>query len=698
MTFNYSHVQIIIILISLILGYVVWTYNSKSYLNKILTLIIICILLIEMSHFFYLRREETPYLHATIILGSLGISFFSPFFYILSLYYPIKKNFKMRDLIVVYSLALVFSLFIIVSFPKSYMINQVQLPINLKDISLKELPLLFVLLYFLLTSFSLILLILATRNLFFCFQSKLIPYEKRTVLLLIIVGVPFAFLLSVVSVINYFFSIPFPWIEFFFGAFTLFIVVLIFRFHLIDFKRFIFGLIFYPSLIAILVFIYITLIVKNQHKIAQILMLKGSVVFILEVFIIYMIITTITRLLRNYLARRKVFLTSLSSVGNIESLEYLSYATTLKDLARRLVETFRKHSKIETLYLLHLNGESDLLTSVNSSSQPLEISVNDEIITALTKLNRGVTLEELLIHLNSRDSIKKLYNMGVNLILPIAREKEIIALLLLPMPGFLQRWSYDDINALNFLKIAIPSLIGRCVMYENERELEKHQYRMEQLMVMGEMASGIAHEIRNPLSIIATSVETIVKGDVSEDEKRLMLQYIQEETNRINILANKLLGINFVRNPNFSSVDLGQIIVKLKNFLAYKLKDSNIQLVIHKGKEIVLYSDADTLFQIFLNLVLNAIEALKKSGRIAIDYIKKSSVVEIFVSDNGPGIPPSLRNKIFEPFFTTKKKGSGLGLTVTKKLVESLFGTIELTNAEGGACFKLSLPLLPKSE
>ena len=109
MELTYSHIQTVIILINITVGYVVWTYNSKSYLNRILAFIILCILFIDLSFLFYLKIEGERYLRTTIILGSLGISFFPPLFYTLSLYYPIKKGFKSGHLCMVYGIALILS-------------------------------------------------------------------------------------------------------------------------------------------------------------------------------------------------------------------------------------------------------------------------------------------------------------------------------------------------------------------------------------------------------------------------------------------------------------------------------------------------------------------------------------------------------------------------------------------------------------
>ena len=312
----------------------------------------------------------------------------------------------------------------------------------------------------------------------------------------------------------------------------------------------------------------------------------------------------------------------------------------------------------------------------------------------LEGLDRGVTLEELLILMNHRQDLSRLYDAGFDLVIPVMRRGEIIALILVPRRGLIQRWSGEDIAALDFIRITLPSLIERCAMYENEKELEKHQYRMEQLMVMAQMASGLAHEIRNPLSIISTSVETIMRDGVSGEDRDKMLRYIQEETERINILANKLLSVKFQKTPELENVDLGRLLGRLKTFLKYKLKDRNVVFRVMHDRPFTLYTDATILFQALLNLVLNAIEALPGGGTVTISYAADAASCSIQVQDDGPGIPEKVRSHVFEPFFTTKKQGSGLGLTVTKKLIENLFGSIELAPSRQGACFRVILPIL----
>ncbi len=697
MSINYFHIQTIIILVSLTIGYVVWTYNSKSSLNRILTLIIICVLLVDISLLLQMKENREQFLYPIVILGSLGISFFTPLFHTLSLYYPIKKGVRRKLQVAIYLVSLCLSVLIIVSFPQRYIVEKIAIPTRLSEISLKNLPLTFVLLYFLLTSFSIFLLFLATKNFLSSFSSQIIPYEKNTVRMLVVVGTPLAYLLSIVDVVNYFFNIPFPWMGFFLGLFTLFIVVLIFRFHLVDMRRLLGGILFFPALIAILVFIYISVILKNQEKIANMVALPVSITLIVEVFVIYLAVSTLKRLLDIPFIKRRFPQVSTFRETNIEPLEYLSYSLTVENLFIRLKEVFHDYAKIHNVFFLILDREKNMFLNADRH-QSLSLRANRELINVLLKINRGVTLEELLIYMNEREQLEKLHAYGVNLVLPITRRSEVVALILLPKRSIFRRWSYDDICSLNYLRVIMPALIDRCKMYENEKEIEKHEYRMEQAIVVGQMASGLAHEIRNPLSIISTSVETILGDGIAEEDRDKMLRYIHEEANRIDILAEKLLSLSFHRKPDFQNTDMVSVFNKLKTFLAYKLKDKHIEFTVSNNGPCVLYSDPNLLFQVFLNLSLNSIDAIKGGGRISVDYTVANGQVTVIFSDSGSGIPQKYHTRIFEPFFTMKKDGSGLGLTVSKNLVERLYGSLEFIAKKQGACFKMTFPVVKVKE
>lgn len=689
MSFDYSHLQIIICVVTLTLGYLVWTYNAQNYLNRILSLIILCFLLIDISLFLNLRPKR--FLNASIITGSLGISFFAPLFYTLSLFYPRKKSFKGSRLWAIFILTAVFSILMVAFFPRSDVNPGDVIPVERLSISFKNIPFVFLTLYFLLTLYSLFFLFLAGRNFLLASRERVIKYEKNTILLLLSIGVPFGYVLSTVSLINYFFVIPFPWLGILLGAFSFFLVILIFRFHLVDFRRFVYGIVIYPSFIGVLVFIYSVFVLKNHDQISSTLGIPESITLILEAFLIYLVASTIRRFLNISTLRRRFKVLSSSRLYMVEPLEYLSYAYSLEELYGRLKEVMDNYFGISDIYLLLIDEERMEFQSIGKTVD-FKIDPDSEILKALAKIGRGVTLEELSIYLNERKEIVKLNEFGISLILPVLKDNRVFALLLLPRLGLMKNWSYDDISTLNNLRVLLPALITRSLMYEHEKMIEKHQMRMEQLNVMAQMASGLAHEIRNPLSIIVTSVETLLKNEIPEEDKKKMLEFILEETNRINIMLNKILSLNFEVKAEIKPVDIQETFKRLKAFLQYKLKDRKIDYEIKNTQSLTIHTDENMLFQILLNLSLNSIEAISNGGRISIDYRKKGNRVQIYFYDNGPGIPQELREKIFEPFFTTKRSGSGLGLTVTKKLVEKLQGNFELIEAEKGCNFLIEIP------
>jgi signal transduction histidine kinase len=693
---QYFHVQFVIILISITIGYVVWTYNSKSHLNRLLTLIIICVLINDISLLLQLKADRDRYTYWIIVLGSIGISFFTPLFYTLSLYYPTRRSFDRKHLTAIYVLAFVFCALIVSFFPEHLITDKLPFPATIRRIAEVKLPLPFLLLFFFLTSYSVLLLVLTLRNFLASLSGEIIPYEKNSVRLLIAVGSPLAYLLTIVDVVNYFFNIPFPWIGFFLGFFTLFIVVLVLRFHLVDMKRLLNGILFYPAIIAILVFIYISVLLRNQESIARMLDLPVNIALLLEVFIIYLAVTTMRRFFDfSFLTTLRLPIVSSfrTRSNSLAPLEFLSYAQTVQDLHARVREVFRTYHKLDGAHLLLREKGMRRFSSSGMSGRDgtVRIEITRELLVVLHKLDRGITLEELLIHINTREDIRALHWMGMNLILPIIRGDDIMALILLPKRSVFERWSYDEIRSLNYLRFALPALIDRCDMYEKEKEIEKHEFRMEQMMVMGQLASGLAHEIRNPLSIISTSVETILKGRIPEQDRQKMLRYIQEETDRINILAEKLLSINSQPKPQFEEVELAAVFSKLQTFVSYKLREKSIAFEVKKNAPLRIYSDPDILFQIFLNLSLNSIEALTAEGSIRIDYGYEGDAVFVYHRDDGPGIPREYRDSVFEPFFTTKREGSGLGLTVSRKLVEQLHGSLELVPSRKGTVFKITL-------
>jgi signal transduction histidine kinase len=225
--------------------------------------------------------------------------------------------------------------------------------------------------------------------------------------------------------------------------------------------------------------------------------------------------------------------------------------------------------------------------------------------------------------------------------------------------------------------------------------------RTEQLRVCGEMAAGLAHEIRNPLTGMKVSIEVLLSElNIEERDKEVLLKVIEQIRN-IELLMKNLL--NYARpvaaqpvrfNINKILEKTIYFIEKHPSFISGNPRKQLIRELDDALPEIV--GDPQQLQQVFLNILLNAADAVQEGGTITIKTVhgKQAKTVTIVLQDTGKGIPEELMEKIFQPFFTTKGKGTGLGLAVSKRIVEEHGGSIAVSNnVSGGVTFAITLPV-----
>lgn len=214
------------------------------------------------------------------------------------------------------------------------------------------------------------------------------------------------------------------------------------------------------------------------------------------------------------------------------------------------------------------------------------------------------------------------------------------------------------------------------------------------LAVVGEMAAIMAHEVRTPLGILQTTAQMLQwEKDLSADGQE-MTQMIVEESARLNRLISALLDCARPRPPNMQAKDLHKIIQRVVDLLGNQAGKKSIQIDWPSPPEaIIIECDEELLVQVFLNLILNAIQLLAVGGQIRVRTQQEASSINISIEDNGPGIPTENYARLFDPFFTTREGGIGLGLTVTQQIISVHSGLISACRSElGGACFNLQLP------
>jgi signal transduction histidine kinase len=242
--------------------------------------------------------------------------------------------------------------------------------------------------------------------------------------------------------------------------------------------------------------------------------------------------------------------------------------------------------------------------------------------------------------------------------------------------------------------------------------LKEHQMKIQQaerLAAVGELAAGLAHEVKNPLAGIKVSIEVLKNElDVAQEDKEIFLRIINE-INRIESLLKNMLNYARPSKPVPESVNISEILENIIQMSVYSLKSPNETSRVTKDINFVkdfasdfpkIYADPGQMQQVFLNLILNAIDSINEKGTISIKTARTTDEsLQIQISDTGKGIAPEILVNVFNPFFTTKSKGMGLGLAICKRLVEQNHGTIGVfNNPEGGTTFVITLPEQQETE
>ncbi|HEY6391966.1 MAG TPA: ATP-binding protein [Bryobacteraceae bacterium] len=245
--------------------------------------------------------------------------------------------------------------------------------------------------------------------------------------------------------------------------------------------------------------------------------------------------------------------------------------------------------------------------------------------------------------------------------------------------------------------------IGRLIIFDDitdRDELERRLVQADKLSSIGLLAAGVAHEVNTPLAVISTYAQVLAKQISGDDQKSKLLDKIAKQTFRASEIVNSLLSFSRTSPTEFVEVDVNRVIQETLNLIEHQLEKSNIKVELDLQQALGgVKGNSGKLQQVFLNLFLNARDAMESGGTLAVRTRCEEGFARIDVVDSGQGIPPEHMARIYDPFFTTKgaKKGTGLGLSVTYGIVREHGGTIEVDSRPGaGARFHVELPLARK--
>jgi two-component system, NtrC family, sensor histidine kinase HydH len=231
---------------------------------------------------------------------------------------------------------------------------------------------------------------------------------------------------------------------------------------------------------------------------------------------------------------------------------------------------------------------------------------------------------------------------------------------------------------------------------QEQKRLEEQLQQSEKLASIGQMVATIAHEIRNPLGIVRSSAEVLAKKTNPDPSKiQKLSRIIVEEATRLSSILTDFLDFARPRSPNPKAIDVRDVIARVRNNLEEEIQARRIQWLDQQlnGVHPIIMGDSDLLYQAFLNVAMNAFEAMKDGGTLTISVSQEASKIRVDFADDGHGIREDDLPKIFTPFFTTHEMGTGLGLSVVHNIIIAHGGEVSVRSREGGGAeFTISLP------
>jgi len=220
---------------------------------------------------------------------------------------------------------------------------------------------------------------------------------------------------------------------------------------------------------------------------------------------------------------------------------------------------------------------------------------------------------------------------------------------------------------------------------EERKRLEDQLLEAERLAALGRMVASVSHEVKTPLGIIRSTGELLASQMEAADPSRKLTGIIVEECNRLNRIVTEFLDFARPQAPRPRPCQVGQLLKRNLEALGPELEKQGIKLVETLVEGPTIQADPDLLYRAFLNVLVNSVQAMPKGGQLRVSAwpLGDSQGCRIEIFDTGPGIPPEVQDRVFEPFFTLKEKGSGLGLSIVKSIIEGHGGRIDIISTPG---------------
>ena len=378
-------------------------------------------------------------------------------------------------------------------------------------------------------------------------------------------------------------------------------------------------------------------------------------------------------------------------------------------LIKNVIATIRQLCPVDAIYVFLLDRNTGKYKTLDTSDKPMAISFSekDRLVKWLS-----VNEKELVVSPNpdivsylAPEEKAILQQLQTEFVYPLIIMNRISGMVMLGNKTNGQPFTQVDADTLSLFFNQAAFAIEHAMLYEHLTERIKKMYRADRLATLGELAAGAAHEIRNPLTSINSSIQYLSKDYATDTAKSAMIQEILTEVERINKIVQGLLSFARPSVLNQTAVSLEQLINQTLLLIKTNLKKQRIEIQFEYFTDnTTIQGDAEQLKQVFLNILINAIEAMKDNEpdkpRIIIISIEIGAMIDlasryliVSFEDTGKGISENDIENVFNPFFTTKEDGTGLGLAICYGIIDRHQGEIEVKSLAGrGAVVQIKLP------
>ena len=383
----------------------------------------------------------------------------------------------------------------------------------------------------------------------------------------------------------------------------------------------------------------------------------------------------------------------------------------LQSLSKRIIDTITQTMGVEKASLFLLNeekGEYYLYESKNIKIDPaVSLFPKGDPLPHFLRETGEIIVREELIKAGRVPELSSIINkmslLDAEVTIPLVSRSQLIGMINLSHKFNKDIYSQEDIELLSTLANETAIAIENARLYEDLKKSKSYMRRADRLASLGTLTAGLAHEIRNPLVAIKTFTQLLPERLEDEEFRRHFLSIASGEVDRISSLVNELLEFARTSDPKLEMQDVNGILDGMILLISTESKKKHVEIVKDYGQDLPLISiDREQIKQVFLNILLNAIEATPENGKIAVEtrsFLKPGGepYIQIQFTDTGCGIPAEYLEEIFNPFFTTKNKGSGLGLSISHQIVQDHKGYIEVqSELDKGTSFFINLPLHPE--